>query len=138
MAEARLHHIGFVVRNVEEALPRWSASLSVRSVSAVFHDPLQRVYVAFLEPPAGDAVQVELVAPAGEDSPVASFLAKGGGLHHVCYEVDNLEAQLQEMTNRKALLLRPPKPAVAFEGRRIAWIMTRERLVIEYLERRLS
>jgi hypothetical protein len=41
------------------------------------------------------------------------------------------------MKRRKAVVIRPPKPAVAFGGRRIAWMVTRERLVIEYLERRL-
>jgi len=137
MAEPRLHHVGYVVSDVEESLPHWTASLAATWVSAVFHDPLQKVKVAFLQPASEDSVQVELVAPAGEGSPVAPFLAKGGGLHHMCYEVDDLEAHIADMKRRKAVVIRPPKPAVAFLGRRIAWMVTRERLVIEYLERRL-
>jgi methylmalonyl-CoA/ethylmalonyl-CoA epimerase len=137
MAEPRLHHVGYVVSDVEESLPNWTASLSARWVSAVFHDPLQKVKVVFLQPASEDAVQVELVAPAGDGSPVAPFLNKGGGLHHMCYQVDDLEAHIADMKLRKAVLIRPPKPAVAFGSRRIAWMVTRERLVVEYLERRL-
>ncbi|QOY92312.1 VOC family protein [Paludibaculum fermentans] len=136
MAEPRLHHVGYIVDDVAQALPHWVASLEARWVSEIFHDPLQKVSVVFLQP-AEDGVQVELVAPAGPDSPVAPFLAKGGGLHHLCYEVDLLEPQIEAMKRRKAVVIRPPKPAVAFGGRRIAWMVTRERLVLEYVERRL-
>lgn len=135
MAGPRLHHVGYVVADVEQALPSWMASLGARQVSPVFHDPLQKVKVVFLQPDSEDRVQVELVAPAGEGSPVAPFLTKGGGLHHVCYEVDDLDAHLAVMKARKAVVIRPPKPAVAFEGRRIAWMVTRERLVLEFVER---
>lgn len=135
MAQPRLHHVGYVVADVEESLPQWQASLDAGWVSPVYHDPLQKVNVVFLQPGAEDSVQVELVAPAGEGSPVAPFLAKGGGLHHMCYEVDDLDAHLAVMKNRKAVVIRPPKPAVAFEGRRIAWMVTRERLVLEFVER---
>jgi methylmalonyl-CoA/ethylmalonyl-CoA epimerase len=55
----------------------------------------------------------------------------------MCYQVDDLEAHIADMKLRKAVLIRPPKPAVAFGSRRIAWMVTRERLVVEYLERRL-
>jgi methylmalonyl-CoA/ethylmalonyl-CoA epimerase len=84
--------------------------------------------------PAEDDVRIELVAPAEPDSPVRSFLEKGGGLHHVCYEVPDLERALDEARLRKCVLVRSPKPAVAFAGRRIAWVITPEKLLIEYLE----
>jgi methylmalonyl-CoA/ethylmalonyl-CoA epimerase len=92
--------------------------------------------MAFLTTRAGDA-QIELVAPDGPDSPVLRFLQEnGGGLHHVCYEVDGLEQQMVAMKARGGLIMRRPKPAVAFEGRRIAWMLTREKLLVELLEKR--
>jgi methylmalonyl-CoA/ethylmalonyl-CoA epimerase len=59
---------------------------------------------------------------------------KGGGFHHVCYEVADLEEEMAGMKSRKALIARRPKPAVAFQGRRIAWMLTAEKLLIELLE----
>ena len=80
-------------------------------------------------------VQLELIQPMTPDSPVSRFLEKGGGLHHLCYEVRDLFEQIQRMKSQGALLIRSPKPAVAFGGRRIAWMRTRDALLIEYLER---
>ena len=82
--------------------------------------------------------QIELVEPAGEDSPVLRFLEQGGGLHHVCYEVADLEEQLVEFRSRGAVIARRPKPAVAFGGRRIAWVITAEKLLVELLEEKLT
>lgn len=132
-----LHHIGYVVDSIERRLAALAASLGAAPVSPIFDDPIQRSRVAFLALPAGDpsTVQFELVEPAAPDSPVARFLANGGGLHHLCYEVDDLEAQLQLMKSRKAILIRSPQPAVAFGGRRIAWVRTPDPLLLEYLER---
>jgi methylmalonyl-CoA/ethylmalonyl-CoA epimerase len=52
----------------------------------------------------------------------------------VCYEVADLEEQLVEFRSRSALIVKRPKPAVAFGGRRIAWLITSEKLLIELLE----
>jgi len=68
-------------------------------------------------------------------SPVIPFLKRGGGLHHLCYEIDGLEDQLVLSRAQGGLVVRPPLPAVAFGGRRIAWVYTKNRLLLEYLER---
>jgi len=107
------------------------------SASRIFDDPIQRSRVAFLDLPGPGAVRLELVEPAAPDSPVAQFLKKGGGLHHLCYEVDDLQEQILWMKSQRAVLIRSPRPAVAFGGRRIAWMRTPDALLIEYLERRL-
>ena len=65
------------------------------------------------------------------------FLANcGGGLHHLCYEVDDLEGQMREMRESGCRLVKSPVPAVAFAGRRIGWMLTPQNLLLEFLERR--
>jgi methylmalonyl-CoA/ethylmalonyl-CoA epimerase len=66
---------------------------------------------------------------------VQNFLKRGGGLHHLCYEVDSLSAQLQLSRSLGGLVVRQPCPAVAFGGRQIAWVYTADKLLTEYLER---
>jgi methylmalonyl-CoA/ethylmalonyl-CoA epimerase len=129
----RLHHVGFVVNSIADAMPGFVRSLTAEWDGETFHDPLQKVKVAFLTPITGDA-QIELVEPAGDDSPVRRFLEKGGGLHHICYEVAQLEQELAGFRARGAMIVSRPKPAVAFAGRRIAWVMTAEKLLVELLE----
>ena len=130
----RLHHIGFVVSDIASAMPGFLQSMAATWDSQIFADPNQKVKVAFLSTRPGDA-QVELVEPDGPDSPVLRFLKeKGGGLHHACYEVADLEQELSDFRDRGAFVVKRPKPAVAFQGRRIAWVMTYEGFLIELLE----
>jgi methylmalonyl-CoA/ethylmalonyl-CoA epimerase len=132
---ATLHHIGFVVASIQSAAAGFVRSLALEWDGRIIHDPLQTVYVSFFHPAlAGNAV-IELVEPEGNGSAVHKFLQRGGGLHHLCYEVDSLERQLERTRANRDLIVRPPQPAVAFDGRRIAWTYTRNQLLVEYLER---
>lgn len=130
----RLHHVGFVVATIEESIHQFARSLGAQRNGPIFTDPIQKVKVAFLMTAATDA-QIELVEANAEDSPVSRFLAKAGpGLHHLCYEVEDIEKTLTRMRTDGALIAKPPRPAVAFGGRRIAWVLTKERLLVEILE----
>jgi methylmalonyl-CoA/ethylmalonyl-CoA epimerase len=130
----RLHHTGFVVASIVAVRESFCRALSGSS-SEIWHDPLQRVHVSFVYSRHASEPSIELVEPAGPDSPVQKFLESGGGLHHLCYEVDNIDEVARCASARGLVLIRRPQPAVAFSGRRIAWFQTRERLLIEYLER---
>jgi methylmalonyl-CoA/ethylmalonyl-CoA epimerase len=130
-----LHHLGFVVADVATGMEGFVHSLAAMWDGRIYEDPHQRVKVAFLAIRPGDPL-IELVQPAAEDSPVRRFLTeRGGGLHHVCYEVGDLEQEMAAMKARGSLIVRRPKPAVAFDGRRIAWVLTAEKLLVELLER---
>jgi methylmalonyl-CoA/ethylmalonyl-CoA epimerase len=133
--EGAFHHVGFVVASIANSVHGFASVLQMDWDEQVFHDPNQGVHVTFLKGRhAGDPLW-ELVEPADDKSPVQSFAAKGGGLHHVCYVADNLEQALAGARSSGAIVTRPPMPAVAFGGRRIAWVYTKNRLLIEYLER---
>jgi methylmalonyl-CoA/ethylmalonyl-CoA epimerase len=134
-AAPSLHHVGYVVSSIQESLSQWSSSLCAVATSELYEDPIQKVRAVFLTLPDGQIV--ELIEPASPDSPVKSFLEKGGGLHHLCFEVDDLESHLSYMRNQRAAAVRRPKPAVAFNGRRIAWMLVSGSMLVEYLERSL-
>lgn len=128
------HHVGFVVPDIAAAVDGFVRSLGAQWDGCIYADPHQKVKVTFLVTRPGDP-QIELVEPAGEESPVLRFLReKGSGLHHVCYEVDDLERSLAEMKARGGMIASRPKPAVAFQGRRIAWMLTAQKLLVELLE----
>lgn len=130
----RLHHIGFVVDSIERTGDGFAKSLALTWDRKTFIDPLQKVSVTFMKSAIETEPQIELIEPHAEDSPVRSFLSKGGGLHHLCYEVRSLEAQLELSRAQGGKLVRSPMPAVAFDGRRIAWVYSKEKLLIEFLE----
>lgn len=129
-----LHHVGFVVASIAAAAPQFAAMLDSDWGGEIVLDPLQTARVSFLRSKVAGNPLFELVEPAGKDSPVGKFLERGGGLHHLCYEVEDLDKQLQLSRETGALIVRQPAPAVAFGGRRIAWVFSKTKLLIEYLE----
>jgi methylmalonyl-CoA/ethylmalonyl-CoA epimerase len=134
-ASERFHHTGYVVASIAEVIESFCIAIGGSGWSETWHDPIQRVRVAFIYSSQPGDPSVELVEPAGPGSPVEKFLEHGGGLHHVCYEVGDMEETMRIAPSRGLTVIRRPQPAVAFGGRRIAWVITRERLLIEYLEK---
>lgn len=130
-----LHHVGFVVASIHQVGFKFAESLGTQWNNEIIHDPLQGARVAFLHPAGPETPAVELVEPDGEDSQLHNFLRRGGGLHHVCYEVDCLDKQLVQSRSAGGVVVRKPLPAAAFGKRLIAWVYTREKLLLEYLER---
>jgi len=128
------HHVGFVVASIEDSIRSFAETIGGEWDGEITRDPIQSVRVAFLRGRSLSDPLLELVEPDGDDSPVARFLKRGGGLHHVCYETDDLDRQLDESRAKGGLITSAPQPAVAFGGRRIAWVYTKQKLLIEYLE----
>lgn len=130
------HHVGFIVPSILAVVHSFAESLQAEWDGNIIHDLNQDVRVTFLRSRFEGDPLFELVEPASEKSPVNSFLKRGGGLNHVCYIVESLETQLELCRSQGALVVRNPLPAAAFGGRRIAWVYTKHKLLIEYLERK--
>jgi methylmalonyl-CoA/ethylmalonyl-CoA epimerase len=128
------HHLGIAVAALPPAIPVYEDLFGYRLLRGPFEDPIQRVAVCFLAQSTQDPFCVELVAPLGDDSPIAGVLKKGGGAYHTCYECADLDAALARMKSKRCLVISEPVPAVAFGGRRIAWLYTPTRQLVELLE----
>ena len=131
----RLHHVGFVVPSISNGVEGFRQSMGADWDTQIFHDPLQKAKVTFLRTPCPSDALIELVEPAGEGSPVLHFLQKGGGLHHLCYEVEDLDAHLTAMRLNGSVIVRRALPANAFQNRSIDWSLTGQKLLLEFLER---
>lgn len=127
-----LHHIGVLVRNIHEAADHYSR-MGYQPKTQIVHDPTQTVYAQFLKLPA-DRVYLELVSPDRPNSKLSSALNKGEGLNHICYSTDNIEEACQWFQSAGSFLISPPIAAVAFPGRRIAWLRGADRVLTEVLE----
>jgi methylmalonyl-CoA/ethylmalonyl-CoA epimerase len=104
-------------------------------ISGPFDDPIQKVTVNFLAKSDEDVAAIELIAPLSVDSPITSMLAKnGGGAYHLCFETSDIDQALVHAKKNGCMVVSPPVPAVAFDGRKIAWIYTRSRQLFELVE----
>jgi len=128
-----LHHIGFLTTDLAAASAHFCATLGYQIESGVIEDPLQTAQVQFLRQPFATS-WFELVTPNGEEGKLSNALRRGDSLHHVCFEVTDLEFACSAYRDRGCLMVGPPTPAVAFGGRRIAWFMDRRRFLFELVE----
>jgi len=123
-----------VVYSIQESAEAFALSVRATWDGNIVFDPVQKVLVTFFQGHSPADPLIELVEPGGPESPVARFAERGGGLHHLCYEVGDLDAQIRLCESVGTRIIRAPVPAVAFGGRRIAWGVTKKRLLIEFLE----
>ena len=129
----KIDHLGIAVRSISDSLSfyRDGLGLEVHSEEEVED---QGVQVALI--PVGES-RIELLEPTSEASPVARFLAKRGeGLHHVCYEVNNLESRLEEL-KRRGMKLLDGYPRRGAEGRMVAFLhpSSANGVLVELVER---
>jgi methylmalonyl-CoA/ethylmalonyl-CoA epimerase len=132
-ADLKTHHVGVLVKDLTKALKSYTDTLGYTIRSERFHDPIQTAFVQFLGIP-GDSSLLELIAPDGPGSRLANSLKKGGGINHIGYAVPVIEEAVTAFEKRGMVTIHAPQPAVAFNGRRIAWLMNRDHLLIELVE----
>ena len=102
MTIKKIDHIAIVVENLDAALAVYRDALGM-AVTDVREMPEQDVKMAFL--PTGDS-EIELLEPLSPDSGIGKYLAKRGeGLHHICLEVDDIDATLADLKAKGAALI---------------------------------
>lgn len=116
----RLNHVAIAVPDLAKAAARYRDTLGAR-VGAPQELPAHGVTVVFVD--LADS-KVELLEPLGASSPVAAFLLKNpaGGMHHVCFEVDDLDAARDRLTAGGARVLGSGKPTVGAHGKPVLFL----------------
>jgi methylmalonyl-CoA/ethylmalonyl-CoA epimerase len=117
----RIDHIAIVVPDIEQALGFWQEALGL-DLTHLENVPDQESLVAFL--PSGES-EVELVRPTTETSGVARYLSKRGpGMHHICFEVDDIADTLAHLKERGVELI-DETPKIGTGGKKIAFVHPR-------------
>ena len=114
----KIDHLGIATNGINEALKFWADSLGLENVhTETVAD--QKVNVAML--PLGES-RIELLEPTSDDSPISKFLEKrGGGIHHIAVQVDDIEASLKQLKDNGARLI-DESPRVGAEGCLVAFV----------------
>ena len=114
----KINHLGIATKGIDEALKFWSDALGLENVHTEIVED-QKVRVAML--PIGES-RVELLEPTSGDSPISKFLEKrGGGIHHIAVEVDDIEASLANLKSQGMRLI-DETPRIGAEGCLVAFV----------------
>ncbi len=116
----RLNHVAIAVPDLAEAAARYRDGLGA-SVGAPQDEPEHGVRVVFVELPN---TKIELLHPLGDASPIRAFLDKNpsGGIHHLCYEVDDIRAARDRLTASGARVLGDGEPKIGAHGKPVLFL----------------
>jgi len=116
----RLNHVAIAVRDIAKAAQVYRATLGAE-VSPAVAQPDHGVTTVFITLPN---TKIELLEPLGEGSPIAKFLDRNpdGGIHHVCYEVDNIIAARDRLKGEGARVLGDGEPRIGAHGKPVLFL----------------
>lgn len=116
----RLNHVAIAVPDLEAAARQYESTLGAR-VGPPQDEPDHGVRVVFIELPN---TKIELLHPLGENSPIAGFLAKNpaGGIHHICYEVEDILAARDRLQAAGARVLGDGTPKIGAHGKPVLFL----------------
>ncbi|NJM34523.1 MAG: methylmalonyl-CoA epimerase [Rhodomicrobium sp.] len=116
----RLNHVAIAVPDIEAASRTYRTMLGAK-LSAAVPQPDHGVTTVFIELPN---TKIELLEPLGEASPIAKFLERNpeGGIHHLCYEVDDIGAASRTLIEQGARVLGDGKPKIGAHGKPVLFL----------------
>ena len=126
----KFHHIGLACTNLD-AETKKLAILGYHTESDDFIDPIQGVHGRFL---VGQVPRLELLVPIDKaESCLTPWLKSGTKMYHLAYETDAVEDAIEQLSTQRAKVVVHPVPAVAFDNRKIAFVMLPNMLLIELI-----
>lgn len=116
----RLNHVAIAVKDLTASTALYRDTLGAR-VSQPLPQPEHGVTVVFVELPN---TKIELLEPMGADSPIAKFLERNpdGGIHHICYEVDDILAARDRLKTEGARVLGSGEPRIGAHGKPVLFL----------------
>lgn len=116
----RLNHVAIAVPDLEAAAEQYRDTLGAE-VGPPQDEPDHGVTVIFIELPN---TKVELLYPLGDASPIQGFLDKNpsGGIHHICYEIDDIDAAARDLIDKGARVLGDGKPKIGAHGKPVLFL----------------
>ena len=116
----RLNHVAIAVPDLQAAAAQYESTLGAK-VGPPQDEPDHGVTVVFIELPN---TKIELLFPLGEGSPIQNFLDKNpsGGIHHICYEVDNILEARAQLQSQEARVLGSGEPKIGAHGKPVLFL----------------
>ncbi len=128
----QIDHVCVAVKSIEKSAPRLCDLLGFTTRTGKVTNTRQQVNVQFLYRPG--SIDIKLIEPASEASPLWQFLKRGEGLHHVCFKTTNVTAQLASLEKLGLRVLAQPAPGEAFDDELIAFGYAGAGLNIELID----
>ncbi len=127
----KIHHIGYAVKDIDMSAEKFK-KLGYEKSSDIVEDNERGVFIQFMEK---DGYLIELIAPLNDKSNVCTILKKtGSSPYHFCYEVQNIDTEIENLLNAGYVLIEKPCEAVAMTNKKVAFLYNKDIGILELLE----
>lgn len=113
----KFHHVGVACKNIQEELESIRKLHKVIEETPIIFDPNQQAELCMVT--VEDGLNIEFVS----GKPVENLLKKRISYYHICYEVEDIDKTIENLTENGAMLISPPKEAILFNNRKVAFLM---------------
>lgn len=127
-----IDHIGIVVKDIQEGIAYWQVTFGYEQATEVVENSRQKVLVVFMKKNA--STMVKLIQAVDETSLIFAFARRGGGLHHLCFKVENMETGATHLQENGCRLIVPAQPGEAYGNHDIAFLLSKTHLNIELID----
>ena len=136
-----IDHLGIVVKSIEQGINKWAQIFGYIQQTEMVINYRQKVKVVFLT--KANSLSIKLIEPTDKSSPIYHFAKRGGGLHHICFRCEDMNLEIERLSEMGLRILSHPQPGEAFEGENISFLYVGDGLNIELIDtvkraRRLS
>ena len=125
-------HVGIAVRSIERSIEHWQTVFGYEQVTEIVTNTRQRVRVVFLA--RRGSLQVKLIEPTDATSPIHALAQRGGGLHHLCFRCESVDAEIVRLEALGLRVIAPAQPGEAFEDEKIAFVYAGDGLSVELID----
>ena len=128
----RIDHIGIAVKSLDAGIKHWRDVFGYNQMTEIVCNSRQKVRVVFLSKES--SIDIKLIEPIDETSPIYRFAKRGGGLHHLCFSCEEIKQTLVDLEKKGLRVLAEPQPGEAFENEKIAFLYGKNGLNIELID----
>lgn len=133
----QIHHVGYLVKSIRNAVKEFEHLGFLTETDEegrhIVYDGYRQIYIAFM---INGPYRIELVEPAGQDSPIYGLLKKyKNSPYHICYVAQDFDQEIKNLEESGWILFQPPSKAPAIQNRRVAFLMNTGIGMIEVVER---
>lgn len=124
------HHVGLACRKLSIEI-KAHQQLGYTAEGEPFYDPIQRIHGIFMK---HGPMRIELLEPASADSPVTQILKHSQKMYHQGFTCSDIYKAIAQLEAERARVISPPAPAVAFNGKEIAFLMLPTLMIVELIQ----
>jgi methylmalonyl-CoA/ethylmalonyl-CoA epimerase len=129
----KFHHNGILCKNIEEEIPIYK-KLGYDVESEIYIDPIQQISCLFMCT-SDLSTRIELIKPTSDQSPVMPYVRRNIKMYHQAFICDNILDSINSLIQDGAILTVEPVTSVAFNGKKIAFLMLPNQMLIEIIEK---